>query len=364
MKILIGMTRSDTILSGSFKHIFQVGTALRDQKHEVIYIIGGDGIAYKYLLESGFKVYSVSNIKKTITPFYDFLAMLDIVNIINIEKPDGCSWHTAKIGALGRFACFLLRKKSIYVPHGVSFVNTPENKNYKKYAILEKIMSYLPAKIIGVCDYDVEQFINLGVDKNKLKVIKNGMKEINDISNSKIGIKNKVKFITAARFEKQKDYETLAKVCNKLEINNKSYQLDIYGDGPLEHEVRRLFNKSESVNFKEVVKDFSIPLKQSDVFVLSSNWEGLPRSIIEAMSCKKPIIATNVGGVNELVDFSNGFLCEQKNELQLYNAMNSYIDDYNLIDSHGEQSLSKFKKDFILDKMIKEYIDEYVEVFS
>jgi hypothetical protein len=58
MKIFIGMTRSDTIVSGSFKHICQIGDAYRKNGAEVVYFLGGEGAAVDVLLKQGFKVYS------------------------------------------------------------------------------------------------------------------------------------------------------------------------------------------------------------------------------------------------------------------------------------------------------------------
>ena len=296
MKILIGMTRSDTIVSGSFKHICQIGEKFRQEGAEVVYVLGGDGEANDKLREAGFKVHAFTGLKRDLSLVSDFFSLLQLIWLILKEKPNVCSWHTAKIGALGRIAAMFTFKRSYYVPHGVPFVNTPENKGYKKYQALEKILSVLPSKIIGVCEFDRNEYLRIGVPDKKLLVIRNGML---GKSNDNWTLTDKpVHFITAARFEDQKDYITLAAACDFLLVKNKSFSLSIYGDGQYEQKVKNYFSHFPigTINFCGVVSNFAEKLSEADVFILSSFWEGLPRSIIEAMACKKAVITSDVGG--------------------------------------------------------------------
>lgn len=364
MKILIGMTRSDTVLSGSFRHISQIGDRFRKEGVEVIYVIGGRSVAFERLEEQGFRVISLSSLKRNLNLFYDFVALLQLVLCILKERPDVCSWHTAKIGALGRIASFLTFRRSFYVPHGVPFVNTPENKGYKIYQVLEKVLSVLPSRIIGVCDFDRKEYVRIGVSKDKVLVIKNGMAEPAAVEPpGEVSSGGLIRFITAARFEAQKDYQTLALAVHKLEQVGKPYILDIYGDGQLELSVREMFSGLQvgKVEFKGVVKDFTVPLSEADVFVLSSHWEGLPRSIIEAMACSKAVIASDVGGSSELVSSNQtGFLVAHKDAEGMFRAMSAYIDEPELALAHGRNGHQKYIESYTLEKMLDSYVSVYM----
>lgn len=360
MKILIGMTRSDTMVSGSFKHICQIGEKFREEGAEVVYALGGDGEAIDKLRKDGFKVYALKGLKRDLKPFSDLKSLINLTWLIAKEKPSICSWHTAKIGALGRIASMLTLRRSFYVPHGVPFVATPENKGYKKYEKLEKLLSVLPSKIIGVCEFDKNEYLRIGVTDKKLLVIRNGM--VGKINQNKTLTNKPIKYITAARFEGQKDYVTLADACNRLLEKKKPFTLDIYGDGSNEEQVKSMFAHFPDgvINFCGVVSNFPDKLAEADVFVLSSFWEGLPRSIIEAMACKKPIVASNVGGCAELIKHNDsGYLVPIRDSLKMASSMQEYIDDKQKVIEHGNKSYVLYQEKYSLSVMLEHYAREY-----
>lgn len=364
MKILIGMTRSDTIASGSFKHICQIGDRFREEGVDVAYVLGGNGPAAHTLEERGYRVYKLSSLTRNLNFWFDFFALIQLLAVILKFRPNLCSWHTAKIGAIGRFASLLTFRRNYYVPHGVPFVNTAENKGYRKFQILERLLSTLPGTIIGVCQFDKNEYVRIGVPDGKVKVILNGMPgESNADCKRERNSGSPVKFITAARFEAQKDYVTLANAVNLLYESGADFRLDIYGDGFGEDEVRALFSKipSEIVSFRGVVDDFSKRLAESDVYLLSSHWEGLPRSIVEAMACSKAVIATDVGGCNELINHElSGYLVPHKDVLALYGSMRFYIDDKEKVTLHGRNGHSSYISNFTLANMLDQYVNEYL----
>ncbi|MBX2857968.1 MAG: glycosyltransferase [Cellvibrionaceae bacterium] len=365
MKVLIGMTRPDTIASGSFKHVVQVGDRFRKEGVQVAYVIGRSGPVTDYLELCGYKVYKLNFLERDLNPFKDFISLLQLIWTICLFRPTVCSWHTAKIGALGRIASFVTLRKSYYVPHGIPFYESKFNPSHGKYRKLEKILSFLPGKIIGVCDFDTEQYRNLGVSSSKLVTIENGMPEPMPEADEKPAASqpSPVIFKTAARFEDQKDYDTLAKAIIKLYDNYPNFQLHIYGDGKNEGRIKQLFSPLPPgvVIFYDVVKDFSKALDDADVYILSSHWEGLPRTIIEAMSVGLPIIATDVGGVYSLIDEDkNGYLIPSQDDRKFYEALSRYVKQPELISLHGKESKSKYKYRFTLDRMLNEYVDLYL----
>jgi len=360
MKVLIGMTRSDTMVSGSFKHICQIGEKFREEGAEVVYAIGGDGEAIDKLREFGFKVHALTDLKREVSPFSDLFSLLKLIWLIISENPQVCSWHTAKIGALGRMAAMFTFKRSYYVPHGVPFVNTPENKGYKKYQLIEKILSILPSKIIGVCEFDKNEYLRIGVPDKKLLVIRNGM--LGKDNDTWQLTDQPVHFITAARFEDQKDYVTLSAACHQLLAANKAFTLSIYGDGQYEQQVKALFADFPEgmIRFCGVVDNFAEKLAEADVFILSSFWEGLPRSIIEAMACKKAVVASDVGGCSELIlEQESGYLVPIRNADVMAQSMIEYVDDKQKIVDHGLAAYTLYQQKYSLPVMLTRYAEEY-----
>ena len=103
-------------------------------------------------------------------------------------------------------------------------------------------------------------------------------------------------------------------------------------------------------------------LKKFDIFVLISNWEGFPRSILEAMSCGLAVIASDVGGIKEAVDENCGILVKRGDKEGIKNALERLIKNPSLIKKMGEKAKEKVKKEFPLDKMLRETEKVYREI--
>jgi glycosyltransferase involved in cell wall biosynthesis len=140
--------------------------------------------------------------------------------------------------------------------------------------------------------------------------------------------------------------------------------LILVGDGELRQEISVLVEElgiSNKVLFTGVRSDVANILYASDCFVLSSDWEGLPVSILEAMAASKPIIATNVGGVPELVSHSeNGFLAPAGDYHGLGSAMVQLRAEPSLARRMGERSRQIAEERFDVRKMAKEYGELYI----
>ena len=106
-------------------------------------------------------------------------------------------------------------------------------------------------------------------------------------------------------------------------------------------------------------------LTQSDVFCLISNYEGLPISIIEAMRAGLPVIASDVGGNNELVvDGVNGYLVSRGDRKGLVQAIEKLIKDRNLITEFGKRSQEKFRMEFTFSAMMQKIESAYRDVLK
>ncbi|HFV5407130.1 TPA: glycosyltransferase, partial [Escherichia coli] len=121
-----------------------------------------------------------------------------------------------------------------------------------------------------------------------------------------------------ARFCAQKDHETLLKAFSN--IDKEKWRLTLIGGGDSKSikELAKKLNIDKNINFVGQTKNVVNFLNHSDVFLLISNWEGFPISILEAMRSSLPIIATDVGGVSEAVKHGyNGFLINKGNVAEL-----------------------------------------------
>ena len=106
-------------------------------------------------------------------------------------------------------------------------------------------------------------------------------------------------------------------------------------------------------------------LAASDIFVLPSRWEGLPLTIIEAMMAGLPVVASQVGGVPELVEEGkSGFLVEPRNPHRLAEALSPLLDDPELRFRLGQAGRQRALAHFPLDRMLNTYRTLYTELLA
>jgi len=95
---------------------------------------------------------------------------------------------------------------------------------------------------------------------------------------------------------------------------------------------------------------------------LISNWEGFPRSILEAMSCSLPVIASDVGGVKEAVDESCGILVKRGDKEGLKIALEKLLKNPETVQEMGENARERVEREFSLEKMLRATKQVYQEV--
>jgi glycosyltransferase involved in cell wall biosynthesis len=105
-------------------------------------------------------------------------------------------------------------------------------------------------------------------------------------------------------------------------------------------------------------------LEQSDIFVFLSDWEGFPMTILEAMSVGLPIIASDVGGVGEMVDIENGIVLSSNEVEVVHRALERLVDDVALRESMGRVSYERVQNAFSVDTMLKHVEELYLDVTS
>ncbi|MDR0371550.1 MAG: glycosyltransferase [Prevotellaceae bacterium] len=100
-----------------------------------------------------------------------------------------------------------------------------------------------------------------------------------------------------------------------------------------------------------------------DLFVLTSNYEGLPVSIIESLVFGKPVLASNVGGISEILDGTNGFALDNDPALFVEKIL-FYRNDKERYNAASEAARKTYEEKFTVDKMYKKYLALYQDIVS
>ena len=327
-------------------------------------MVGSEGpLLEKVRRVRGVTVILLKSLHREINLYYDVKAIFYIRRLLRKIKPDILHLHSSKAGTLGRIAAIGMPTKVVFTVHGWAFTDGIGLRTKKKvFQIVEKIVAPLTDLFICVSEYDYtiglkEHVIN---DNCRAVVIHNGVPVPQIRKKGYSDLHKPLRLVMTARFSKQKDQKKLIGALKKLNAQF-DFEMIFVGDGETLVENKILVKKLDLDNKVKFVgfKDDVIPyLISSDLYILSTHYEGLPISIIEAMSYALPIIATNVGGNKELVfDEKNGFLVN--NEYELVDAIRYFFVHKSSIIEFGENSRKIVTADFNIKKMLEKINDEY-----
>lgn len=165
------------------------------------------------------------------------------------------------------------------------------------------------------------------------------------------------------RFSEQKNHEMLIEAFSKLVLDMPHTKLLLAGDGELRSEVEKKIKKlhlESNIKLLGVVDNVFDLLHSVDLFVLPSKYEGFPITLIEALGTGIPVIATDVGGVRDIItDQYSGLLCELDPE-DLVNKIKRLNDDNELYMSIAQNALRTANM-FSVEEMTRNYIDIYIK---
>lgn len=206
----------------------------------------------------------------------------------------------------------------------------------------------------------------LPVESDFIKVIFNGVEELKedgdsfDFSPWISSVEEKpIIVLSTGRLAKQKGFKFLVEAAGKIVEQQNNVYFFLAGQGRLEKELKRLIRKNHLekrfflIGFQE---DISSLLRAADVFVIPSLYEGMPNSVLEAMSYKLPVVASNVNGVSELIkNGENGFSIDSGDVSQLIEKLNFLISDESKRIELGEKGHSFVRENFSIDRMVREF---------
>ena len=177
---------------------------------------------------------------------------------------------------------------------------------------------------------------------------------------------------TVGRMQPVKDQLTLTRAFLRL-LNivgdaRQRLRLVLVGDGPLREPCQRLLNEAGAAHLAWLPGELRTVhelLPQMDIFVLPSLGEGISNTILEAMACGLPVVATRGGGNPELVeDGRTGVMVPPANSDAIAAAVASYIENPAKISKHGQCGRQKVEREFTLESMISKYTNVYDAVLA
>jgi glycosyltransferase involved in cell wall biosynthesis len=348
------ITRTDEI-GGAQVHVFELARCLLTRGIQVTVLGGGEGTFAAMLRRAHIPYQNLLHLVRPIQPRTDVRCFWELRTVLRRLKPDLVTVHSSKAGWLGRLVARSLNLPVIFTVHGWAFTEGVPPVRRTLYALAERVAAPFADRIITVSEYDRQLALRHHIaSATKLVTVHNGIPDVESSLRAQPGIGERVRLIMVARFSPPKDQVLLVRALASLRAL--PWELELIGDGPqrvvCEQLVHRLALR-DRVHFLGERQDVAERLAQAHIFILVSNYEGLPLSILEAMRAGLPVVASDVGGVHEAVlHEKTGLLFPRGDVNALCNVLHRLIVQPELRAQMGSAGRQRYEHTFTLEHMV------------
>jgi len=380
--ILYIITKS--VWAGASKYTHDLAAALPKDKYIPAVAAGGKGAMAEKIISAGIPYHEIKSFQRDVSPLKDVFAFFEILALLLKTKPDVVHASSAKAGGIAGSAAFVyklltfnFKLLTVFTAHGWTFSEPRPRWQIFLIELFSKITCVFYDKIICVSEYDYEIALkNKIAPAKKMVVIHNGIRpeeydflprgKAREIIADRLAAKPPSGFWigTVGEFTKNKGQKFLIEAIEKLsdaECRISSILIGFEGG-----EKRNLKSRIKSsglagkIFLAEGVPDAAKYLKAFDIFVLPSLKEGLPYVLLEAGLAGLPIIASDTGGIPEIIeDGKNGVLVKPADSKGLAEAIKMLVENPDKRNEFGKNAREKMLKDFLFEKTLNKTLAAY-----
>ncbi len=361
------------LLSGVQNMMINLIDNLDRNEYDNTVISASNGPMIEKLKEMDFKHVAFPKLIQKIN-IHDVRIFIQLYTFFRNERFDIVHTHSSKTGFMGRIAAKLAGIKIIiHTIHGFPFHPYQSKIVRSFYQNLERIAGVFCDTAVSVNSFERKLAVQKHlINKKKIVTICNGIKGLvsqNHIKLKELGIaENNTIVGSVSRFSEQKNIINLIKVAIDSVKDEQSIKFIFIGDGEYFKHAQQLVRKAEVednirlIGWKSNVAEW---YELFDIVILYSKWEGLSLTLLEAMSMKKPVIASDIKGNNELiVDGENGYLIKIGEHKDLTKKILSLSKDTLTQNKFGAAGYKIFLEYFTLDRFVESYIDLYQKLIK
>lgn len=360
MKIVHVITKAER--GGAQVHVLGLIRHQLSSGLEVFLLVGDTGYLADEARRAGAEVIICEEIIHSIRPWHDYRATRQLARRLKTLSPDLVHAHSSKAGLLARLACRTTSIPCLFTAHGWAFSEGAPKKRRFVARLAESACAMLGHSIVNVSTYDRDLALRNNVGRAaQHRVIHNGLPDIQEYS-AEGGLTNGA-IVMVARFAAPKRQDLLIRALSLLPA---SVRLRLIGDGPHRAEYEALARQlgvMERVDFVGDSDEVARLLAEASMFVLLSDHEGLPLTIIEAMRTGLPVVASAVGGIPELVeDGATGMLLYETTPEVVADVLKSLLDNPARAKQMGLNGRERYLRYFTEQQMLKKLDAIYTEI--
>lgn len=281
-----------------------------------------------------------------------------LAKIMGREKPDVVHTHLDVIKYAVAAAKLAGVRRCVHTVHNVADKEAEGRIQRTVNNFYFKLGWSVPVALSPLVQDTIAEFY--GMDKAKIPVIYNGVDLSRCIPLERYADRAKV-LVHVGRFNEQKNHEGLLLAFRTVAEQEPDCRLDLLGDGELREKTEGLAKQLgiyEKIRFLGSQSNVYPYLKEADIFLLPSNYEGMPMTIIEAMGTGLPVVATAVGGVPDMICHGESGLLTSTDPEEIAGAVLSLIPDRSLRQKLGEAAKTESRR-FSAGYMAAEYCKVY-----
>ncbi|MBW4673232.1 MAG: glycosyltransferase family 4 protein [Desmonostoc geniculatum HA4340-LM1] len=329
------------------------------------------GLDVEKLQQRGYVIHPIE-IDRRISPVRNLRSIYQLIQLMRQNQYDLVHVHTPIAAVLGRIAAKLAGvKRIVYTAHGFPFHDRSSPNEYRFYSTVEKLAAFITdliltqnyediatAKKLGMCPPEKLRYLGNGVDINRFQ--RHRLNSTHQIELRKsLGIPDNTDLIigTIGRITHKKGSGYLIEAAAKLLPDFPNLQVLVIGSqlsSDPEPFQKQLIEKIHDLGLEKHViltgerEDIPEILGLLDIFTLPTfTHEGLPRSIVEAMSMGLPVVATDIRGCREaVIHGKTGLIVPPQNSEKLAEALGILLSTYELRQSYGKASRERVEVDY------------------
>lgn len=387
-KVLYIITKTN--FGGAQKYVRDMALNLARSGNYDVFLAVGEGPESKWLGElrsAGVNIIRLKHVRRNLSPWHDFMSGYELYNLFQDIRPDVIHLNSSKVGAtgstMGKIYNRLENKKTkiIYTVHGLVLKErlTLWRKTY--YWLAEWLGSRFKDVLIAVSENDKQALLDWKIAaEGKIKVIHNGInfdglnflertearQKLSQLVNYNIG--PALIIGTVAGYYRNKGLGHLIKAADQVvkslpaEYDKAKIKFLLIGSGPEKEYLQKKINRyklKSNVTLLSIEENAAQYLKAFDMFALPSVKEGLPYTLIEARAAGLPIIASNVGGVPEIIEHQKtGLLVKPGDYQMLSKTISDMLKDENQRKALGKNASVDLEK-FSIKQMIRKTAELY-----
>jgi glycosyltransferase involved in cell wall biosynthesis len=364
------------VAGGAQKIVLDLIDGLPDERYQ-IHVISGletgtEGSFWEELkarLPSE-QIHPCKSLVRNPQPFKDIMALKALKRKLKRIRPDIVHTHTSKAGVLGRWAarsCGI--SKVIHSTHGLIY--DPQAKipgvgrglGLKAFLWAERKAANCTDALVTLSEQETGDAIRLALaPPDRVVAISNGIPLQSFAAIERDPFNWKVPHLRlgiAGRLASEKGHDLLLRAIKRLTQKHPHISLKIAGDGPLKEKLKGLVQElqlEKEVIFCGYQRDMVSFLESIDIFILSSHYEGFGLVLVEAMAAGLPVVATDVGGVKEvIVDGKTGLAVPPGQEDELVMGIEYFINHPHLAFEYGQTGRIRAMEKFSRQQMIQNY---------